>query len=162
MTPQDPQPDEIILAGFRFAVAGTTTDNAGRSTPIPGKCLGKANKKQLAKQNKPAGPRIAEPHKPTMAIAPIAEPSRTISPAVPSRPRKVRKPRHTKRRGDYHRFQKRPAKLVIRNEPWSVGNWIALVVFVAVVVGWIILSSVGSEQRKWESIERAAKAVQGR
>jgi hypothetical protein len=52
--------------------------------------------------------------------------------------------------------------LVLVNEPWTAGQWLALIVVLALVVAALWLWSTGSESRKWSDIEAAAKAVQRR
>jgi hypothetical protein len=48
------------------------------------------------------------------------------------------------------------------NEPWTAGQWLALIVVLALVVAGIWIYNQGTEQRKWSDIEAAAKAVQRR
>ena len=65
-------------------------------------------------------------------------------------------------RGDYRRFRQRPPELKIVNEPWTAGQWGALIVVLTLIVAGPWLYNAGAEQRKWEGIEGAARAVQRR
>jgi hypothetical protein len=88
-------------------------------------------------------------------MAPAPGPQLTSSQPRPAR--RQRKPRSVCRR-----FQRKPPPLVIVNEPWGVGEWLALIVVMALVVAGLWLWGAGSEQRKWDRIEGAARAVERR
>jgi hypothetical protein len=146
---------QFELAGYHFECVGYDVDRHGKTVERPGRCLGR-----VPKQNKRTGHSVAVAPKPTTAYAPTAQSSPPLTPAP--RPRKARSPRRAKPRCSYQRFPKRPPPLKIVQEPWSIGQWATLVVVIAVIVGGLWLWSLGSEQRKWDSIEAAARAVQRR
>jgi hypothetical protein len=136
-----------------FEVVDHTTDARGNTVEVPGKCLGKAPKKS----NKHSGQRMADAPTLNTATAPSL-PAVPLTPAAPRQP----KPRRRPPRRDYRRFPQKPPPLVIVNEPWTAGQWAALIVVLALVVAGLWLSSAGAEQKKWERIEGAARAIQGR
>jgi len=155
---------QIELLGMTFEVVDHTTDARGNTIEVPGKCLGKAPKKS----NKHSGQRMADaptlntataPSLPAVPLTPAAVQPPATQPAAP----RQRTPRRAKAaRRDYRRFPQKPPPLVIVNEPWTAGHWAALIVVLALVVAGIWLSSAGAEQKKWERIEGAARAIQGR
>ena len=150
MTPQQPQAapplvpvgGEMILLGHRFQVVGHSMDKNGNAVEIPGKHLGPA-----PRQSKRAGQAAVAPTEPT-AHAPTSGPQLT----PPAAPRRLKPRRYKAPRGDCRRFQKKPPPLVIVNEPWTLANWVGLIVVLALIVAAIWLSSAGSEQHKWDSI----------
>ena len=143
---------EIILMGRRFEVAGHTTDIRGRIVEIPGKYLGPALKIKTAA-------RSAVPLSAPAAAAASADPVAQSTAA--SRKRKLRAT-PAQRWQQRQASRQKPPPLQIVYEPWPLGNWIALIVVLGLVVAGIALSSAGSEGRKWEQIEGAARAVQPR
>jgi len=181
---------EIILKGYRFTVVAHSTDNAGHPVEVPGDCLGRASKEQIAKPKQAGRARVASAHNPTMAPAPTVvpappttptaapaaptastaptpatPPARTTQQAKPQQAMQQAKPRAIRRhysRRHYPQFPQKPPPLKIVNEPWPLCNWIALIVVLALVVAGIWLSNAGSERTKWDSIEAAARAVRGR
>jgi len=166
VTPKQPQPGppltpiggEIILMGYRFRVAAHSFDHKGHPVEVPGACIGRASKEQIAEQNKPAGHNVPITLNQPMAHARTAEPSRQITPA----PRRQKPRRYKASRGDWRRFQKRPPPLKIVYEPTSAAAIWGWVVAIALVVAGIWLYNSGSEQAKWKTIEAASKAGQRR
>ena len=114
--------------------------------------LGKA-----PKQNMRTGQSVADALNIATAIAPTAQSSPLLT---PRRQRKARRPRAT--RGGYQRFRPKPPPLVIVNEPWTAGQWLALIVVLALIVAGLWFYNEGGEQRKWQSIEATSRAIQGR
>ena len=149
----------IELAGFLFEVAITTTDANGNSVAIPGKCLGRAPKS--------LEPKSPEPNKRSGQAAVALTPSMAHAPATPAPPttppRRKAKARGNRRwRPRWNAAFRGPPPLVIKQEPMSAGAVWGWVVVLALVVAGIWLLNSGSEQKKWDSIEAAARAVQGR
>ena len=108
-------------------------------------------------QNKRAGQVVVAPmHHTAHALTP----SPPLTPAAP----RQRKPRRTPaQRYEYRRSRRqKPPPLVIVNEPWTVGQWGALIVVLALIVAGLWLYNAGAEQKKWDSIEAAARACQRR
>jgi hypothetical protein len=152
--PLVPVGGEIILVGHRFEVVGHSVDKNGNAVEVPGKHLGpapKASKTRRTVQSVAIAPALPIANAPTAECSP---------PLTPPRPRKARRPRAS--RGDCRRFQPKPRPIVVVNEPWSARQWLGLIVVLALIVAGIWFSNQGSEARKWERIEDAAKAVERR
>ena len=174
MTPNQPNAPPLtpigeafeLVPGALYECVGHQVDRNGKLAEVPGRYLGKAPK--TPKQNKHSGQRMADAPTINTAIAPSL-PAVPLTPAAvqppatqPAAPRQ-RTPRRAKAaRRDYRRFPQKPPPLVIVNEPWTAGQWAALIVVLALVVAGLWLSSAGAEQKKWERIEGAARAIQGR
>ena len=150
--PLVPVGGEIVLVGHRFQVIAHSIDKNGRPVEVPGKHLGPAPRE---KRNKHSGQRMAEAPTISTAIAPSL-------PAVPLKSPRLRKARRSRPGGSYHRYQPKPRPITIVNEPWGAGQWLALIIVLALIVAGIWFSNQGSEAKKWQSIESAAKAVEGR
>ena len=167
---------EIILMGYRFEVASHSFDRNGRPVEVPGTCRGRATKEQIAEQanrNKPTGPVAVVParpvtHAPTSS-RPLTSAVTTAITPTPARQQKARKYKARPRGGNggggyggYSRFQPKPPPLIIHQEPWTAGQWGALIVVLGLIVAGLWLANAGSEDAKWKSIGAAARAVQPR
>ena len=64
--------------------------------------------------------------------------------------------------GEATALQRKPPPLIIVNEPWGVGQWLALIVVLVLIVAGIWIYNAGAEQKKWDQIESAAKADERR
>jgi hypothetical protein len=145
-------PHELESINRTFAEAAEEERLACETCGPSFEVLGKA-----PKQDERAGHSVAVALTPSMAHAPTAQSS---PPLTPVSPRKARRAKAA--RGDYRRFRQKPPPLVIVNEPWTAGEWGALIVVLALIVAGLWLYNAGAEQRKWDNIEAAARAVQRR
>lgn len=156
-SPLVPIGSEIILAGHRFEVVSHATDRFGRPCEVPGRCLGKASREQIAAQTKRAGQNVVAAPQAPSACSP------TVSPSPPNTP--ARKPRQRHRRVRQGRqgsqpYQKKPPPLVIHEEPASIAGKLVTLAIVLVLAAIVWFWSQGSQQAKWEKIGGAAGAVQ--
>ena len=121
--PLTPIGSTFVLAGHIFECIGHTLDRNGRQAEIPGRCIGKA-----PRQTKRGGQAANVPTINTALAPPTPAPPFT---PVSTRPRKTRRPRAP--RGDYRRFRPKPPPLIIKQEPWTLGNWAGLIIVLALV-----------------------------
>jgi hypothetical protein len=89
--------------------------------------------------------------------------SPTAPSSPPLKPPRLRKARRTGRtRASYPRFQPKPKPIVVINEPWGVWQWLGLIAVLGLIAAIVWFFNQGSEARKWETIEGAARAVESR
>jgi len=130
--PLVPVGGRIVLLENVFAVVAHTTDKNGRAVEVPGRCVGKA---------------------PTQSSAAI----RTAA-----SPRSRKAARFTPAHRYAQRHQSKPPPLKLVYEPMSAAAVWGWVVVLVLIVAGLWLYNAGSEARKWEQLEGAARAVRGR